>query len=295
MIVAQVTGANVVLWDGRAFHDASVAKRLKRGTDDGASLLAVGDGVSVETEAGALRITAVAPRQSYLGRIARGTRDRIQVLAANAEQAVIVASVTDPPFRPGLVDRWALLALRGGMIPLLCLNKLDLASREEAERLVGESSIRLDVLYVSAVTGAGMEALRARLEGRTSVLVGHSGVGKSKLLGRLFPGAAITTGLLSGKSGKGRHTTSSARMYLFPGGGHVIDTPGVRTVPVGRMHYSEVAEVFPEIHGAPLCRFRPCSHRTEPGCSVKDGLESGSVSEGVYRRYLRLLEEVEAE
>jgi ribosome biogenesis GTPase len=137
--------------------------------------------------------------------------------------------------------------------------------------------------------------LRERLAGRGSVFVGHSGVGKSRLLGRLFPGEKIVIGELSGKSGKGRHTTASARMYLLPEGGHVIDTPGVRTVSIGPMHYSEVAEVFPEIHGAPLCRFRPCSHRTEPGCSVKAGLETGATPEGVYRRYLRLLAEVEAE
>lgn len=295
MIVAQVAGTNVVLWDGRGFHDASVAKRLKRATSADASLLAVGDRVTVEREAGALRITGVEPRQSYLGRVARGTRDRIQVLAANAEQAVIVASVADPPFRPGLVDRWALLALRGGMTPLLCLNKVDLTSRAEAEHMVGESSIPLDVMYVSAVTGEGVDGMRARLTGRTSVLVGHSGVGKSRLLGHLFPAEGIVTGELSGKSGKGRHTTTSTRMYLFPEGGHVIDTPGVRSVPVGDLHYTEIAEVFPEIHGAPLCRFRPCSHRSEPGCAVKDGVAAGAVPAGVYRRYLRLLAEVETE
>jgi len=295
MIVAQVRGASVVLWDGARFREATVAKRARTAASVDFSFVAVGDRVAVEGDAGAVRVTSIEPRQSFLGRVARGSQDRIQVLAANAEQAVIVASVADPPFRPGLVDRWALLALRGGMTPVLALNKVDLSTRAAAGRLVDEASIPLEAIYLSAVTGEGLEDLRSCLAGRTSVLVGHSGVGKSKILSRIFPAEVIVSGELSGKSGKGRHTTASARMYLLPGGGHVIDTPGVRMVPIGPMHYTEVAEVFPEIHGAPLCRFRPCSHRTEPGCSVKAGVESGTVPGVVYRRYLRLLEEVGTE
>ena len=113
-------------------------------------------------------------------------------------------------------------------------------------------------------------------------------------LKRLFPGEPIATGALSGKSGKGRHTTASARMYVLPEGGHVIDTPGVRTVPLGPLHVTEIAGIFPEIHDAPACRFRPCSHRMEPGCTVRARVESGEIEAGVYRRYLRLIQETEA-
>jgi ribosome biogenesis GTPase len=294
LIVAQIRGTTVLLWDGAAHHEAAVAKKLKVATDAGASLLAVGDRVAVERGTGTLRIIGIEPRQTILGRAARGGREQVRVVAANADQAVIVSAAADPPFRPGLVDRWALLALRGGLTPVLCLNKLDLVSPGEAERRVREAAIPLEAIFVSARTGEGLPALRGHLAGRASVFVGHSGVGKSALLARLFPGETITTGDLSGRNRKGRHTTSSARMYTLPEGGYVIDTPGVRTVPLGPLHVAEIAEVFPEIHGAPPCRFRPCSHRVEPGCEVRAGVESGGIPEAVYRRYLRLLAEVEA-
>jgi ribosome biogenesis GTPase / thiamine phosphate phosphatase len=293
LIVAQIRGTTVLLWDGRAHHEATVAKKLKVATDSGASFLAVGDRVAVERGADSLRIIGIEPRRTVLGRATRAGRDHIQLSAANADQAVIVSAAADPPFRPGLVDRWAVLAIRGGLTPVLCLNKLDLVSRAEAERLVTEAAIPLEAVFVSARTGEGLPALRGRLVGRASVLVGHSGVGKSALLKHLFPDETITTGELSGRSGKGRHTTSSARMYVLPEGGHVIDTPGVRTVSLGPLPVHELAEVFPEIHGAPPCRFQPCSHRVEPGCAVRRLVESGGIQAGTYRRYLRLLEEVE--
>jgi ribosome biogenesis GTPase / thiamine phosphate phosphatase len=125
------------------------------------------------------------------------------------------------------------------------------------------------------------------------VLVGHSGVGKSSLLRRLFPGETIVTGALSGKSGKGRHTTTSARLHVLANGGHVIDTPGIRSVPLGATDPLEAAAVFPEIHEAPPCRFRPCTHRVEPGCSVLAGLSTGAIPRPVYERYRKLIEETE--
>jgi ribosome biogenesis GTPase / thiamine phosphate phosphatase len=297
VIVAQVLGTALLLWDGRAFHEATVTKRIKTDASWAASLVAVGDRVEVEEGGqGMLRVVGVGPRTSFLARAARaarGGRDRVQVIAANADQAVIVSSAADPPFRPGLVDRFALLALRGGMTPLLCLNKVDLAGPEEARRLVGESCLPLDAVHVSAARGDGLDALRGALAGRTSVLVGHSGVGKSSLLGRLFPSESFATREVSGRTRKGRHTTASARLYPLPEGGHVIDTPGVRAVPLGTIHPTEVAELFPEIHGAAPCRFRPCTHLREPGCTVREGVASGAIPERVYARYARLLAEAE--
>lgn len=296
VIVAQVLGATLLLWDGQRFRDAAVTKRVRSAPDLGSSLVAVGDRVQTEEVGdGTLRVVGIEPRTSFLGRVARGSHDRIQVLAANAAQAIIVSAAAEPPFRPGLVDRFALLALRGGMTPVLCLNKVDLVSREEAARLVGETCLPLDAVFVSASSGAGLDGLRERLAGHASVLVGHSGVGKSYLLKRLFPAEEILTGALSSKSGKGRHTTASARLYVLPEGGHVIDTPGVRMVPLGTVRAAEVAELFPAIHAAPPCRFRPCSHRAEPGCSVRTGVGAGTITEQVYARYRRLLAVVEEE
>lgn len=252
--------------------------------------LAVGDEVTLE-EGTPPRIVAVAPRRTRLERAATGSRGLTQVIAANADQTLIVSSLDEPPFRPGLVDRWILLALRGGMEPLLCLNKVDLGTTERARRVIEEAHIPLEVIYVSAKTDEGLEDLRAKLAGKSTALVGHSGVGKSSLLRRLIPDADAATGELSERTGKGRHTTTSSRLYPLPGAGVLIDTPGVRSVALGSTTADEVAGVFSEIAHAPPCRFHPCTHRVEPGCSVLAGLESGTVPAVVYRRYRKLLDE----
>ncbi len=291
--VAQVFGLTAIIWDGRSTREATLAGRLKNEADRSRSnQLAVGDEVTLE-EGTPPRIIAVAPRRTRLEREATGARGRdlTQVIAANADQTMIVSSLEGPPFRPGLVDRWILLALRGGMEPALCLNKVDLGTPEQARRVIEEAHIPLDVVLVSAKTDEGLADLRARLAGRETVLVGHSGVGKSSLLRRLLPGADAATGELSERTQKGRHTTSSSRLYPLPEGGLLIDTPGVRSVVLGRTTAEEVAGVFGEIAHAPPCRFQPCSHRVEPGCSVLAGLKSGTVPAVVYQRYRKLLDE----
>jgi ribosome biogenesis GTPase / thiamine phosphate phosphatase len=295
MILAQMFGPRAIVWDGAAFLSAALDPKLKKEAGRGASLLAVGDEVEIATAGdGTLSIVSVAPRRTHLGRSTGENRD-VQVVAANTERAVIIASADEPPFRPGLVDRWALLALRGGLTPFLVLNKVDLVSVEQAERMIAEAAVPLSYMLGSAKTGSGMEELRESLRGTTSVFVGHSGVGKSTILRRLLPGTEITTAEVSGKSGKGRHTTTSARLYPLPGGGHVIDTPGVRSVSLGETTTAEYASVFPEIRDAGPCRFSTCTHRMEPGCAVLEGVRNGTIPQNVYARYKKLLMETETE
>jgi ribosome biogenesis GTPase len=294
-IVAQVHGASVELWDGHTFQDAMLDGQIKAAADPRhMNALAVGDEVDVEPGGpGPPRVIARRERRTHLERAANDPRSRVQIIAANATRALIVSSLRDPPFRPGLVDRWALLARRGGMEPWLCLNKVDLGSQTEAERAVAEAAIPITAHFLSATTGWGLNELKAAIAGDSTVMVGHSGVGKSSILRLLVPGAEPSTGDVSAKNKKGRHTTSSARLYPLPGGGVVIDTPGVRSVPLGRAEVGEVVSVFAEIADAPPCRFRTCTHRTEPGCSVLQGLETGSVPRLIYARYRKLLEEAE--
>ncbi len=283
------------LWDGHGIQEAVLARQLKTGAGGyHSNPLAVGDEVEVERgDSGALRVTAVAPRRTFLERATSDSRGRTQIIAANATQVVIVSSLAEPPFRPGLVDRWGLLARRGGITPVLCLNKVDLGTHEEAERAIAEAAIPLEAVTVSAASGSGIDRLRELVADTTSVLVGHSGVGKSSLLRQLIPNADAATGEVSAKNRKGRHTTTSGRLYPLPEGGILIDTPGVRSVLLGQTEVAEVAAVFAEIAESPPCQFRTCTHRTEPGCSVLAGLESGAVPSQVYARYRRLLEEAE--
>ena len=285
----------MVLWDGQGLHEAILARHLKSDAQSRHSNpLAVGDEVEIERDdSGPIRVVSVAPRRTHLERATGDSRGRMQIIAANATQVVIISSLAEPPFRPGLVDRWGLLARRGGITPVLCLNKVDLGTHEEAERAISEAAIPLEAVTVSAENGSGIDQLRELVTGTTSVFVGHSGVGKSSLLRRLIPNADALTAAVSAKNLKGRHTTTSSRLYPLPEGGFVIDTPGVRTVLLGQTDVGEVAAVFAEIADAPSCRFRTCTHRTEPGCSVLAGLESGSVPNAVYARYRKLLEEVE--
>jgi ribosome biogenesis GTPase len=295
MILAQMFGPSALVWDGVSLLPASLDPKLRKEAGRGASVLAVGDEVEIAKAGdGTISIVSVAPRRTHLGRSSGENRD-VQVVAANVERAVIIASADDPPFRPGLVDRWALLALRGGLTPFLVLNKVDLVSVEEAERMIAEAAVPLSYMLGSAKTGSGMEELRESLTGTTSVFVGHSGVGKSTILKRLLPGTEIATGAVSGKSGKGRQTTTSAKFYPLPGGGHVIDTPGVRSVSLGETTTAEYASVFPEIRDAGSCKFSSCTHRMEPGCAVLEGVRNGTIPENVYARYRKLLVETEAE
>src|SRR6267143_1586228 len=201
MILAQMFGASALVWDGEALLPAALDPKLRKQAGRGSSVLAVGDEVEVQRNGDqGLSIVAVAPRRTHLARAGEGGRDT-QVIAANAEQAVIVTSAAEPPFRPGLADRWALLAHRGGISPMLCLNKMDLATRDEAERMIADAAIPLPYVLVSDKTDSGIPELKESLRGITSVLVGHSGVGKSSLLRRIIPEEQIVTGALREKSG----------------------------------------------------------------------------------------------
>ena len=295
MIVAQVFGQVVLLWDGERMQSANLTRRLKERAGRGTATIAVGDEVEAQPDgSGDLAVVSVAPRRTSLERVSGNGRDH-QVVAANAEQAVIVSSAAEPPFRRGLVDRWGLLARRGNLEPILCLNKIDLVTSERAEGMIQEAAFPMRHLFVSAKTGVGMDELRDALKRRISVLVGHSGVGKSSLLHQLFPSEEIVMGDLSVKSGKGRHTTSSARLFALSGGGLVIDTPGVRSVALGETTAAEVAAVFPEIAAAPRCRFSTCTHRMEPGCTVLAAVASEALSKETYSRYRKLLLEAEVQ
>jgi ribosome biogenesis GTPase len=295
MILAQMFGPSALVWDGVSILPASLDPKLKKEAGRGVSVIAVGDEVEVATNGqGGLSIVAVLPRRTHLGR-SSGENRAPQVIAANADRAVIVSSADEPPFRAGLVDRWALLAHRGGLTPFLILNKVDLVTVAQAEKMIADAAVPLSYMLGSAKTGTGMEELRESLRGTTSVFVGHSGVGKSSILRRLLPDTEITTGEISGKSGKGKHTTTSAKLYPLPGGGHVIDTPGVRSVSLGETSTAEAASIFPEIRDAGRCRFSSCTHRTEPGCAVLEGVRTGAVPENVYARYRKLLLETEGE
>lgn len=240
-------------------------------------------------------VARVLPRKSVLKR--PGPRDSFykqQTLAANIDQVVIVASVTQPEFNYGFMDRFLLAANLNDLPFVLVLTKMDLL-------LGGESSLSADirdfmsiadkVIPVSVKTGEGLDRLRAELVGKSSVFSGQSGVGKSTLINELVPEAALETGEVRERDGKGRHTTTSSSLFDFPGGGFVIDTPGIRSIGLMDMDGETLAKIFPGFFEGDLftCKYSNCLHLKEPGCAVHAALDEGRVSRARYASYLRIL------
>lgn len=224
-------------------------------------------------------IVAQLPRHSELCR--PDNRGQLKPVAANVDQIVIVFAALPEP-HANLIDRYLVAAAHAGIAPLLLLNKADLYAPERDRSLASLLEVYRQLGYplleVSAHAGAGMQTLKARLDGHVSVFVGQSGVGKSSLVNSLLPGVDTRVGALSELTGKGTHTTTTARLFHFPGGGELIDSPGIREFGLGHVTRADVEAGFSEFTALlGLCRFRDCSHEHEPGCALLDALAQGRI------------------
>jgi ribosome biogenesis GTPase / thiamine phosphate phosphatase len=245
------------------------------------SRLAVGDRVQLEPIAtDEARIVAVLPRRSALRRsVYDPSRDSAafkgQVMAANIDQVVLVCSPAEPPFRPRLLDRYLVAAALDALPAIVCLNKCDLGVPAEVEAsLVGYERLGVRVLRTSAERGRGIDELRACVAGGVSILTGHSGVGKSSLLNALESGLQLKVGTVTEATagqGKGRHTTSSARLVpLSLRDTFVVDSPGIRSFGVRGLAPRELAALFPAIGSiSERCAYRDCFHCNEPACAIE--------------------------
>jgi ribosome biogenesis GTPase len=262
------------------------------------NVVAVGDDVLVsEDGAGRGIVEAVLPRRSVLARPdvfhdGYRTRDRHleQVIAANADQLLIVASWREPHLWPELVDRYLIAAERNGLSAVMCVNKIDLADDAATCRAALQPYLDLGyrVLFTSALTGEGVDELREVLRGKMTVLAGLSGVGKSSLLTAMQPGLQLRTAGVSDHSGEGRHTTAQVNMLKLEVGGFVVDTPGIRELGLSGLPREELVRFYPEIAAVRGCRFSDCSHTHEPGCAVKAAVRQGLVSPTRYHNYRKI-------
>ncbi len=233
----------------------------------------------------------IAPRRNELARIA--SNGRTEVVAANFSLLVIVAAPEPLPDYE-LADRLLCAAASAQADSLVVWNKIDLSGKKPA-RLREYGAAGFDVLPVSALSGARIRRLRRRLAAHTSVFAGQSGGGKSTLINALLGREAAAAGDLSEKRRHGRHTTASAAMYSLPGGGRVMDLPGIRSLMPTISDYGELSAGFPEFAAfAAKCRFANCRHRNEPGCAVLDAAGKGQLPPGRHAGYLALLREYEA-
>ena len=240
----------------------------------------VGDEVRVDGDAsgaeGSLaRIAEVLPRTTVLRRTADDDDPIERVVVANADQLVVVTALADPPPRAALIDRCLVAAYDAGMRPVVILTKADLASPKEMLGLLEP----LDVTVIATQRDADLDPVRAVLTDRTSVLMGHSGVGKSTLVNALVPDADRATSAVNLVTGRGRHTSTSALALPLPDGGWIIDTPGFRSFGLAHVNLDNIVAAFPDI--AEICTACPrgCTHlASEPECALDTAVEAGAIT-----------------
>lgn len=272
----------IAVLTGRVKHEAGVK-------------LAVGDDVVIRQDdsTGAWSIAEILPRRSRLSRKTPGRAPTERIVAANVDQVVVVFALRKPEPHPAMLDRFLIIAEANHLAARIVINKLDLADEAEAREIFGAyESLGYPVHLTSCKSQSGLESLREGLKGRTSVLSGPSGVGKSSLLNALYPGLGLRVGEISASVNKGRHTTVGAYLHPLPGGGFVVDTPGLREIGLWGIPSRGLDDCFPEMRERKAeCRFGDCSHTAEPDCAVREALARGEIARTRYDSYLKLREE----
>ena len=254
----------------------------------------VGDSVEcLSDENGDWTIVDIRPRRNYVIRRASNLSKESHIIAANLDRALLMVTLQAPPTPPEFVDRF-LVTCEAYKVPVvILLSKADLQdpAAMAAFRAVYEGA-GYEVAEVSTRDGRGLERVGELLAGRTTLLSGNSGVGKSTLVRAIDPSLDIRTGELSESHGKGRHTTTFSTMYPLSGGGAVIDTPGIKGFGLLDIDRDELWHYFPEmLRTAPGCRFYNCTHTHEPGCAVREAVAEGAIDAGRYESYLKILDE----
>jgi len=275
---------------------ASIGGRLKQFKNQSSAILAVGDYVEVDTSpAPDYRVENILPRKNSLVRYSAGSFQKEIALAANIDQLVITSSWRMPMFKPGLIDRYLILAAKFNIRPILIVNKIDLCEdfedMEDEIAYYRESGISL--ILSSIVTGAGIEELKEELKDMDTVFSGHSGAGKSSLINCLEPGLELLTAEVSDFNEKGKHTTTQAIMLPFSFGGNLIDTPGIKTLTLNQDDREQIPKLFPGFDRFyPHCRFRDCKHIQEEGCAVLAAVEEGNLDPKRYESYRWIMQNI---
>lgn len=257
--------------------------------------VAVGDRVEIEMEPEQQTgvIAKLAPRKNYIIRKSVNLSKQAQIIAANLDQAFLVVTLASPRTSLGFIDRFLVTAEAYDIPAKLIFNKLDLFSEEGMEVLAEYQQIYTSIGYpcyeVSALEGTNLPIIEALLRDKVSLFTGHSGVGKSTLINTLIPGMSLKTGEISDWSDQGKHTTTFAEMHPIPGGGYLIDSPGIRELGVIDIDKAELGHFFPEMRSRMNeCRFNNCRHINEPGCAVLEAVEENEIELSRYESYLSI-------
>jgi len=265
--------------------------------------IAVGDWVNIEVEVGGeeggMMITGIDERNNYINRQSPANKYQHHIIASNLDQSLLLATLKDPKTSQGFIDRF-LVAGEAYHIPsVIIFNKSDIYRRKEMElfeeRKEMYEAVGYRVILMSLADKTGLDGVEDILRNKTSLLSGHSGVGKSSFINYIVPGMGLKTQDVSGWSGKGIHTTTFAEMYDLPLlNAHIIDTPGIREFGLVDIPKQELSHYFPEMRSRLMdCQFNNCLHVNEPGCAIKKALDEGKLSFNRYVSYCMMLESIE--
>ncbi len=287
--------------EDRVFYNARIKGIFKIDGISSTNPIAVGDEVDMELEdvqEESAVIHAIHDRRNYVARVSPHNKRQHHIIASNLDQSILIATLRDPKTSQGFMDRF-LVSCESYHIPAtIVFNKADIYRKKEMEKfsLVRDiyESIGYKVILTSILEGRGIEEVKALLKDKTTLLSGHSGVGKSTFINAVFPGFELRTQEVSDWSGKGMHTTTFAEMFDLDMGGRIIDTPGLRELGIVDISKQELAQYFPEMRALMNdCQFNNCMHINEPGCAVKAAVSTGTVSVDRYASYLTILDTIE--
>jgi ribosome biogenesis GTPase len=279
---------SIVQGDDNKVYRCGVRRILKTLAIDGRNVIAAGDRIW-------FRITGTLEGQiekidSRKGTLTRGYRRREHVIVSNVDQLLIVSALQEPGLKLPLVDRYLIACEKGGIRPVIVLNKADLVDMAPYQWIIGlYSQLGYETIVTSAADGRGIARLAETLARGVTAFSGQSGVGKSSLLNAIQPGLNLRVREVSGWTTKGKHTTTTAELIRMENGGYVVDTPGLRQFELWDIEPAEVEAYFVEFRPyIPTCKFPDCSHTHESECSVKDALFRGQIDQGRYESYLKL-------
>ncbi|HZI54974.1 MAG TPA: ribosome small subunit-dependent GTPase A [Chitinophagaceae bacterium] len=283
------------------WHNARIKGVFKIDDITSTNPVAVGDEVEInvedETERTAI-ITTIHSRKNYINRQSPRIRHQHHIVASNLDQSALVATLKEPRTSQGFIDRFLVASEMFHVKAIIIFNKADLLKRKDLEKF-GDMKAMYEaagykVFLTSARDNTGIAALQLELIDKTTLISGHSGVGKSTLLNVIFPEINLKTKEISGWSGKGQHTTTFAEMFDLPYGGRIIDTPGMREFGLVDISKQEVSHYFPEMRERLNdCQFNDCLHVNEPGCAIKEAVVNGKINEDRYVSYVNIMASIE--